>query len=134
MQDKLINFDELSKFLNGNRSLGTISPVPNISGPTTTLFYDLRGSATYTSCPSLAMGTLDRWRIDPNDPLPLNRDQWIFWTTGTATLVRILEMEKYAIPNHWTNRLPLNEIEYPSWTINLVEKCLKEMKFFDNDQ
>lgn len=134
MQDKLINFYELSKLLNGSQSLETISPVQSISGPTNTLFYDLRGSATHTTCPSLAMGTLDRWRIDPNDPLPLKRDQWVFWSTGTATLVRILEVEKNSISHHWTDRLPEDENEYPDWTKCLVDKRLEEIKHADSNQ
>lgn len=126
MQNKIIDFNEFSKLLSSGRSLGTISPVQNISGPITTLFYDLRGSATYTSCPSLAMGTLDRWRIDEKDTLPLNRDQWVFWSTGTPSLVRILEQEKSMIPHHWTDKLPDNEINYPNWTRKLVTEKLEE--------
>ena len=134
MYIKLIDFVGYSQLVSNGRSLGTTSPVQNISGPTTTLFYDLRGSATYTSCPSLAMGTLDRWRTGSNISAPLKRDQWVFWSTGTAELVRIMEQEKCQIPFHWTDKLPEGEIEYPDWTKNLVGIRLKEIDHTDSDQ
>ncbi len=126
MKDKLINFDEFLNIVGSGRSLGTISPTQLISGPTTTLFYDMRGSATYTSCASLAMSTLDRWRTDINDSLPLNRDQWIFYSTGTPSLVRIVEREKSSIPDHWARDLPEKEVDsYPNWIKNLVNEKTK---------
>ncbi len=128
MKDKIIDFSNFSQLTNNGRSLGTVSPVQNISGPTTTLFYDLRGSATYTSTPSLVMGTLDRWRVDTKDFLPLNRDQWIFYTTGTPSSVRIVEREKNQIPSHWTNELPTLELNYQRWTKDLASKKLKELE------
>lgn len=129
MKDKLITYEEFSRLLTEGRSLGTISPVRNISGPSTTLFYDLRGLATYTSCASLAMGTLDRWRIDPEDELPLNRDQYVFYSTGTPSLVRIVEREKNLIPFHWSDSLPYSKIgEYPKWAENMVNGKIDELE------
>lgn len=129
MKDNIISYNGFSHIVAAGRSLGTISPVLNISGPTTTLFYDLRGSATYTSTPSLAMGTLDRWRIDANDPLALNRDQYIFYSTGTQSLIRIVEREKNQISCHWTDKLPVREVGgYPDWVKCLVDDRIKHLK------
>lgn len=125
MTDEIIKFEEFSSLIKSGRSLGTVSPVSLISGPSTTLFYDMRGSATFTSLASLAMGTLDRWRLDLNDPLPLNRDQWVFFSTGTPSLVRIVERNKPEIPSHWTDKLPEKELVYPDWAKNLVEEKTK---------
>lgn len=124
MKDKIINLNEYKNLVNNGRSLGTISPVTIISGPTSTLFYDFRGATSYTSGPSMAMGTLDRWRIDQKDSLPLNRDQWVFWSTVTTSLIRIQEVDKQDITKHQTKELPINEREYPNWTQKLVNDKL----------
>lgn len=131
MKDKLIHTDDLNNALGtAGRSLGTVSPFPNILGPTTTLFYDLRGSATYTSVQSLAVGTLDRWRTDFEDPLPLNRDQSVLFTTGTPSLLRIVERKAADIDSHWADQLPHAEVGgYPNWADNLVNNTLKKQGY-----
>lgn len=130
MTDKLIDFNNCVSIFQPNlqKSFATVPPIPLISGPTTTLFYSWAGSVSYNSNPSIAFGTIDRWRVDFNDaPQYLNRDQWIFWSSGTPSVVRVLEVQKKDIPFHWSNELP-QEIgsQSPEWVKNLVGDKFKK--------
>jgi hypothetical protein len=129
MKDKLISFTSCVSIFQPNlqRSFGTISPVNIISGPNTSQLYSWAGSVSYTSLPSIAFGTIDRWRLDPIDPLPLNRDQWVLWSTGTANLVRVKETEKLKIPNHWSSSLPSSiSNQSPKWVGKFIDKIINE--------
>ena len=109
-EDKLIPYSSCVRIFQANlqRSFATVSPVSIISGPQIPVLYSWAGSVSYTSLPSIAFGTIDRWRYDFNDSLPLNRDQWVLWSTGTAGLVRVKETEKSEIPNHRSDSLPVD--------------------------
>ena len=128
MADKLIPFNScVSIFQSASQiSFGTISPVSVISGPNKPLLYSWAGSVSYTSQPSIAFGTINRWRPDSNDSLPLNRDQWILWSTGTADIIRVKETEKSRIPNHWSESLPKDvENNSPKWVGNLIDEMIR---------
>lgn len=129
MRDKLISYGSCVSIFqpNSKRSFGTNSPINVISGFNVPLLYSWAGSVSYTSLPSIAFGTIDRWRNDPNDHLPLNRDQWILWSTGTADLVRVQDTEKSKIPDHWSITLPTNiSGESPQWVGEFIEQILKK--------
>jgi len=118
MADKLLTFNScVSIFENDlQRSFATVSPVSVISGPNLSVLYSWAGSVSYTSLPSISFGTIDRWRPDYDDPLPLNRDQWVLWSTGTANLIRVKETEKSKIPYHWSKSLPEDvQNDSPKW-------------------
>lgn len=130
MADKLTSFNSCVSIFQGNlqRSFATVSPVSAISGPPAPVLYSWVGSVSYTSLPSIAFGTVDRWRSDSNDPLPLNCDQWILWSTGTAELVRIKETEKSEIPNHWSGSLPLDiQNNSPMWVGTFINGIVKNI-------
>lgn len=128
MKDKLILYNSCVSIFQPNlqRSFGTASPVLSISGPSTPTLYSWAGSISYTSCPSIPFGTIDRLRPDFNDPRPLNRDQWGLWSTGTADWIRIVESKKNTITEHWTNGLPkdLENEDNPSWVSDFIDKML----------
>lgn len=127
MADKLIPFNSCVSIFQPNlqRSFATVSPVSAISGPSAPVLYSWVGSVSYTSHPSIAFGTVDRWRGD-SDPLPLNRDQWVLWSTGTADLVRIKETEKSEIPSHWSDSLPLDiQNNSPKWVGTFINGVMK---------
>ncbi|KKR51022.1 MAG: hypothetical protein UT84_C0003G0017 [Candidatus Curtissbacteria bacterium GW2011_GWA1_40_16] len=91
------------------------------------MLYSWAGSVSYTPLPSIAFGTIDRWRNDPNDPLPLNRDQWILWSTGTADLIRVQDTEKSKISDHWSASLPSSiSNESPKWVGKFIDEIIKE--------
>ena len=125
MRDKLISFGSCVSIFQPNlqRSFGTISPIDITSGPNVLSLYSWSGSVSYTSLPSIPFGTIDRWRPDYNDPMPLNRDQWVLWSTGTANLVRVKETEKSKTSNHWSADLPVDiQNNSPIWVGDFVEK------------
>lgn len=129
MKDKLISFNSVTSIFQGNlhRSFATISPVDVISGPQVPMLYSWAGSVSFTSLPSIAFGTIDRWRSDFNDPFPLNRDQWVLWSTGTADLIRVKETEKSEISNHWSRSLPIDiQNESPKWVEAFIENILEK--------
>ena len=118
MTDKLLSYGGCVSIFQPDLqiSFGTVSPVNIISGPDSPQLYSWSGRVSYTSQPSVAFGTIDRWRYDPNGSMPLNRDQWILWSTGTASVVRIMETEKPKISNHWSDSLPSDLAESaPAW-------------------
>ena len=124
MKDKLVTYKSCVSIFQPNlqRSFGTVSPIDSISGPPAPLLYSWAGSISYTAAPSIAFGTIERWRTDPNDPMPLNRDQWILWSTGTANLIRIKETEKSRIPDHWSTTLPSDvQTNSPEWASNFID-------------
>jgi len=127
MTDKLISYDSCASIFqeDSQRSFATVSPVTVISGPQAPTLYSWAGSVSYTSLPSIAFGTIDRWRCDSNDPLPLNRDQWVLWSTGTAGLVRVKEAEKSEIPDHWSESLPVNvQTNSPKWVGTFIDDAM----------
>ena len=127
MSDKLLGYGSCVSIFqpDSQRSFGTVSPVNIISGPNSPQLYSWAGSVSYTSQPSIAFETIDRWRYDPNDPMPLNRDQWVLWSTGTANLVRIKEVEKLKIPNHWSTSLPSAiSNESPEWVGKFIDEII----------
>lgn len=128
MQDKLISFDSCVSIFqpDSQRSFGTVAPVNVISGPEKPLLYSWMGSVSFTSLPSISFGTIDRWRYDPNDSMPLNRDQWVLWSTGTANLIRVKEVEKFNVPEHRADTLP-TEIKNssPSWVGSFLGEMIK---------
>lgn len=128
MRDKLISFASCTSIFQPDlkRSFGTVSPMNVISGPKIPLFYSWAGSVSYTSIPSVAFGTIDRWRYDSNDPMPLNRDQWVLWSTGTAAVVRVKETEKSTIPNHWSTSLPTDvSNDSPTWARDFIDEMIE---------
>ena len=125
MKDKLISFGSCVSIFQPNlqRSFGTIPPIGIISGLNVLSLYSRGGSVSYTSLPSITFGTIDRWRPDTKDPMPLNRDQWVLWSTGTANLIRVLETKKSNIPNHWSTTLPSDvQKDSPEWVGTLIGK------------
>jgi len=127
MRDKLLDFNSCVSIFEANfqRSFGTVSPINAISGSNLPSLYSWMGSVSYTSTPSIAFGTIERWRTDFNDPMPLNRDQWILWSTGTASIVRVKEVEKSKIIDHWSNGLPSDvEKDSPNWVKNFINIML----------
>ncbi|MBI2593483.1 hypothetical protein HYW44_02465 [Candidatus Daviesbacteria bacterium] len=125
MKDKLISFGSCVSIFQPNlqRSFGTILPIGVISGPNVPSLYSWGGSVSYTSPPSIAFGTIDRWRLDTKDPMPLNRDQWVLWSTGTADLIRVLETKKSNITNHWSTTLPGDvQKDSPRWVRAFIDK------------
>lgn len=129
MTDKLIPFNSCVSIFQANlqRSFATVSPVGVISGPETPTLYSWAGSVSYTSQPSVAFGTVDRWRYDPNDPMPLNRDQWILWSTGTANLVRVKETDKPNVTDHWAGSLPSDvNRTAPAWVGTFVSEIVSK--------
>lgn len=131
MADKLLSYGSCVSIFQPDlqRSFGTVSPVNIISGPDSPQLYSWSGGVSYTSQPSIAFGTIDRWRYDPNDSMPLNRDQWVLWSTGTANLVRVKETEKLKIPNHWSTSLPsVISNESPEWVGEFIDEIIKRDK------
>lgn len=129
MTDKLVTYNSCVSIFQPNlqRSFGFVSPISAITGPQASTLYSWVGSVSYTSLPSVAFGTIDRWRYDSNDPKPLNRDQWILWSTGTADLVRIKETEKSEISNHWSKTLPRDiQNDSPNWVYDYVKRIIKK--------
>lgn len=127
MRDKLISYDSCVSILQPNlqRSFGTISPISVISGPHISSLYSWVGSVSYTSLPSIPFGTIDRWRPDPNDPMPLNRDQWILWSTGTANLIRVMKTKKPNISDHWSTTLPSDvQKDSPKWVGTFIDEII----------
>ena len=111
---------------NLQRSFGTTPPIDKISGPNSSSLYSWVGSVSYTSLPSIAFGTIDRWRHDPNDQEPFNHDQWVLWSTGTANLIRIKETEKAKIPDHWSGTLPSDiYCNSPLWVKSFIKEMVK---------
>lgn len=131
MADKLVSFNSCVSIFQPDlkRGFSTISPINIVSGPDTSVLYSWAGSVSYTSSLSIAFGTIDRWRYDSRDPVPLNRDQWTLWSTGTANLVRVKETEKSYIPNHWSSTIPSDiKSDFPQWAINLINDMLEEQR------
>ena len=125
MKDKIISYESCVSIFQPNlqRSFATLSPVNVISGPNIQLLYSWAGSVSYTSLPSISFGTIDRWRPDHDDPVPLNRDQWVLWSTGTANLVRVKESQKSRIQDHWSRTLPSDvQKDSPIWVNNLINE------------
>lgn len=129
MKNKIISYDSCVSIFQPNlqRSFATTSPISAISGPNTPVLYSWAGSVSYTSLPSVAFGTVDRWRPDYNDPLPLNRDQWVLWSTGTANLVKVKEIDKSSITDHWAGSLPseMNRTA-PAWVGTFVSEIVSK--------
>jgi len=129
MKDKLVSFNSCASIFQSNlqRSFATVSPVSVISGLQTSMLYSWAGSVSYTSLPSIAFGTIDRWRYDSNDTLPLNHDQWVLCSTGTAELIRVKETKKLDIPNHWSYSLPVDmKNESPRWVGAFINGIVRE--------
>lgn len=129
MKDKLVFYYSCVSIFQPNlqRTFGTVSPIDSISGQSIPLLYSWAGSISYTSAPSIAFGTIDRWRPDPNDPMPLNRDQWVLWSTGTANLIRVKETEKSKIPNHWSESLPADvQNDAPKWVGTFIDEIVRK--------
>lgn len=129
MTDKLLSFGSCVSIFQPDlqRSFGTVPPVSGISGPNSPQLYSWAGSVSYTSQPSIAFGTIDRWRYDPKDPMSLNRDRWVLFSTGTASLIRIKETEKLKIPNHWSTSLPSSiNNESPEWVREFIDEIIKK--------
>ncbi len=121
MRDKITNYNGCVSIFqpNSQKSFGTVSPIPVIAGPTNTLFYSWAGSVTSTSTPNLSFGTIDRWRVDNNQ---FKHDQWVLNSTGTASLIRISDVQKENIPDHHTSNLSLAvKNELPKWLEDLIE-------------
>lgn len=131
MKDKIISYNSCVSIFQPNlkRSFATISPVNIISEPTTTMVYSWAGSVSSTSNPSIAFGTIERWRHEPTDAKPLNRDQWVLWSTGTPSLIRLEDIEKKSVLNHWSSELPkeVNDVA-PSWVKSLMQAKLNEKR------
>ncbi len=129
MRDKLVGFDSCASIFQPNlqRSFGTIPPVNVISCPISPVLYSWMGSVSYTSTPSIAFGTVDRWRSDIKDPVPLNRDQWVLWSTGTANVIRVKETDKSNITDHWSTSLPSDiRNESPEWVGKFIDEMIKK--------
>lgn len=128
MKDKIISYEGCVSIFqpNSQRSFGTVSPTNIISGPNVPLLYSWVGSVSYTSIQSIAFGTIDRWRPDPNDQKPLNHDQWVLWSTGTANLIRVMETKKSNISDHWSTALPSEvQKDSPNWVNTFVDEMIR---------
>ncbi|MBI4092068.1 MAG: hypothetical protein HY427_02585 [Candidatus Levybacteria bacterium] len=135
MKDKIVPYNSCVSIFQPNlqSSFATVSPISLISDPNTPVLYSWAGSVSYTSLPSIAFGTIDRWRPDYNDTLPLNRDQWVLWSTGTADLIRIKETQKSKIPNHWAETLPPEvQRDSPDWTNDLINELLQNKRIYED--
>lgn len=129
MRDKLISFGSCVSIFQPNlqRSFGTVSPTDILSGPAIPMLYSWAGSVSYTSTPSIAFGTIDRWRPDAKDSMPLNRDQWVLWSTGTANVIRVKETDKSDIADHWSVSLPSGITnESPEWVGKFIDEMIKK--------
>ena len=127
MKDKTIDFRSCVSIFQPcmRRSFATVSPVSIITGDG--LVYSWAGSVSYTSNPSVCFGTIDRLRLDPKDNQPLNRDQWTLNSTGTPSLIRILEIQKEDIFEHHSDKLPSDmKDDSPSWVRHLVDEKLQD--------
>lgn len=125
MKDKIISYGSCVSIFQSNlqRSFGTISPLGVITGPASTMLYSWTGSVTLTSNLSIAFGTIERWRYEPNDTKPFNRDQWVLWSTGTPSLIKIEDAPKNKIQEHWSNGLPKDiDRVAPPWIKAIVQE------------
>lgn len=129
MKDKIISYGSCVSIFQPNlqRSFGTIPPLEVITGPANAVLYSWSGSISLTSKPNVALGTIERWRPDPSDPMPLNRDQWVLWSTGTADMVKVKEAEKSTIPNHWSGSLPTDvQNNSPKWVGTFISEMINK--------
>lgn len=133
MDRKVINYSEIENLFlpNTQRSFATVSPVSNISGPFG--FYTLQGNPTYTSFPSVVHGTVYGCRVGEGT-MPFKFYGWTFNSTGTASLVRLEEIDKKEIEFHWTDKLPSQiKAEAPRGIVEWSEKVLESFPNYESN-
>lgn len=124
MKRKFVEFDNYRKRIRPYTqwSFGTSSPFTQISTPKA-LFITLAGTLSPTSGPSIAMGTMEVCRPGESDPVKFNFNQHVFYSTGTPSLLEIVETNPKKLPYHWTNSFPSYvQGAAPEWIKDLLEK------------
>lgn len=121
MKRKFVNFEDYRKVVEPDTkiSFGTISPFQTLTNPRSTLFIAWAGNLSPVSGTSIAMGTIDFCRLD-NDPQPLNFDKYVFYSTGTPSILEVVGPKK---PNyHWSSKLPGHlQDNAPNWVKEIIK-------------
>lgn len=104
---KLINFDDYRDNIKPNTQLGfgSASPFEQVATPKA-LFVTTAGNLSPVSGTSIAVGTMEVCRPGEKDPARFNFDRHVFYSTGTPSLLELVEIESGKIPYHWTNSYP----------------------------
>ncbi len=124
MKRKFIDFEEYSEIVKpfSQWSFGTVSPFPQVSTPKA-LFVAYAGNISPVSGPSVAMGTLEICRPGESDPVKFNFNQHIFYSTGTISLLEIVETNPQKLAHHWTDDYPTHiQNTAPDWVEDLQNK------------
>lgn len=127
MKRKFIEFEEYKKSVKPNAewSFGSVPPFPQISTPKA-LFAAWAGTLSPTSGTSIAMGTLEVCRPGENDPVLFNFNQQVFYSTGTISLLEIVETDKKILSHHWTKSIPDHiRSDAPEWVKSLVNGTVR---------
>lgn len=119
---KFIEFDDYKESIQSGAqwSFGTASPFEQVSTPKA-LFVALAGTLSPTSGVSIAMGTMNVCRPGESDPVKFNFNQHVFYSTGTPSILEIIETDPKTLPYHWTNNFPSYiQGAAPEWVRNLL--------------
>ena len=123
MKRKFIEFDDYRQKIEPftQWSFGLVSPFVQISIPKA-LFVALTGGLSPVSGPSIAMGTMEVCRSGESDPVKFNFNQHVFYSTGTPSILEIVETNPQKLVHHWTNDYPSHiQGAAPKWVINLLD-------------
>lgn len=125
MKRKFIEFKDYSQYIKQSSqwSFGSVSPFPQVSTPKA-LFVAFAGAISPVSGLSIAMGTLEVCRSGEEDQVKFNFDQHVFYSTGTPSILEIVETQSRKFDHHWTNSYPpYIQGAAPEWIIrNLLDK------------
>lgn len=121
---KFVKFEDYKQHIEPNSQwgFGTASPFAQVSTPKA-LFVALAGALLPASGPSMAMGTMEVCRPGESDPVKFNFNQHIFYSTGTPSLLEVVETSPQKLPHHWTNSYPSHvQGAAPEWVMDLLDK------------
>lgn len=124
MKRKFIDFGEYSQHIKpfSQWSFGSVSPFSQVSTPKA-LFVAYAGNISPVSSPSRAMGTIEVCRPGESDPVKFNFNQHIIYSTGTTSLLEIVETNPQKLDHHWTNSYPpYIQDAAPEWVKNILDK------------
>lgn len=133
MDRKIINYTEVENLFpsNSQKGFATVSPLSNISGSFS--FFAFQGNPTYTSLHSVVHGTVYGCRVGEGTA-PFKFYGWTLNSTGTASLVRVEEIDKKEISFHWTDSLPSQiKTDAPKGIIEWSEKVLGSFSGAESD-
>jgi len=72
------------------------------------------------------MGTLEVCRSGELDPVKFNFNQHVFYSTGTPSLLEIVETNPQNLAYHWTNDYPSHiQMVAPKWIEDLQDKKIE---------